>query len=254
LIGLDVDPDALELGRKRLERFGPRVRLVQANFRTIEAAWASTGEPRPGAILMDLGVSSMQLDRPERGFSFQAEGPLDMRMDPRLGESAREWIHSKTQEELESIFREYGEERHARRIAAAIVAARSRHEIRSTRELSELVARAVGAPPPGHRRSRIHPATRVFQGLRIAVNDELAALDEGLQAAVRILEVGGRLAVITFHSLEDRLAKQIFRREEREIRRLAWINKHVLTAGDPEIGRNPRARSAKLRIVEKLKD
>jgi 16S rRNA (cytosine1402-N4)-methyltransferase len=259
LIGMDADPAALEFARARLAKFGGRFDAVQGNFRQMDRAIAGLGLGKLDAIVMDLGVSSRQLEDPRRGFSFRFEGPLDMRMDPAAGVPAAEWINQATEEELTRVIREYGEERHARRIARAIVHERKTDEIRTTQQFSELVARAVGAPAAARGRTgshggKIHPATRTFQAVRIVVNDELGALEEGLAKAVELLSVGGRLAVITFHSLEDRLVKSLFRKEQKVTGRLRWINKHVIRPEIGEIRQNPRSRSAKLRVVEKLKD
>ena len=259
LVGMDADDGALEFARRRLGKFGGRFQAVHGNFRNMDAALAGLGIRRVDAVLMDLGVSSRQLDDPGRGFSFRFDGPLDMRMDPTRGVSAAEWINQETEEELARVIREYGEERHANRIARAIAHERKTHEIRTTQQFSELVARALGVSAaasgrPGATRGKIHPATRTFQAIRIVVNDELGALEEGLAKAVELLSVRGRLAVITFHSLEDRLAKNLFRTEQKTTGRLRWINKHVIRAERDEIRANPRSRSAKLRVVEKVKD
>ena len=257
LIGMDADEAALEFAGARLKKFGARFQAVHGNFRTMDECLAGVDVRCVDAILMDLGVSSRQLDDPDRGFSFRFDGPLDMRMDSATGISAAEWVNQATEEELARIIRDYGEERHAKRIARTIVHERKTNEIRTTQQFSELVARAVGAPAQAHRRSgarggKIHPATRTFQAIRIVVNDELGALEEGLAKAVELLSVGGRLAVITFHSLEDRLVKNLFRREQKSTGRLRWINKHVIRPEYEEIRSNPRSRSAKLRVVERL--
>ena len=259
LIGMDSDPAALEFARARLGRFGGRFQAVHGNFRQMGDGLAGIGVRKVDAIVMDLGVSSRQLDDPTRGFSFRFEGPLDMRMDPATGVSAAEWINHATEEELARVIRDYGEERHAKRIARAIVHERKTNEIRTTQQFSELVARAVGAPAAARRGKgayggKIHPATRTFQAVRIVVNDELGALEEGVAKAVELLSVGGRLAVITFHSLEDRLVKNLLRMEQKSTGRLRWINKHVIRPEIGEIRQNPRSRSAKLRVVEKVKD
>jgi len=198
--------------------------------------------------LLDLGVSSRQFDAPSRGFSFQREGPLDMRMDQRSSRSARDLLLTASVEELIRIFRVYGEERRAGVIARAIVRRREQQPIETTTELAGLVERAVGG-----RRGRIHPATRVFQALRIAVNDELGNLQRGLEAIVRSLRHGGRMAVISFHSLEDRMVKWFFIEQSRcETPRLRVITRKPVMASDEEIHGNPRARSAKLRVAERI--
>lgn len=258
LIGIDQDEAALEHAKQRLKRFGSRFSVLHANFRRMDEALGKIGVLKADAVLMDIGVSSRQLEDPDRGFAFSQEGPLDMRMDRKSGRPAADWINDATEEELEKIIRAYGEERHAGKIAAAIARERKVNEIRTTKQLSELVARTVGFAKTGRRRSpagrKIHPATRTFQAIRILVNDELGALEEGLAKAVNLLPIGGHLAVITFHSLEDRLAKQFFRREARETGRLVWVNKHVIRPERGEMLSNPRSRSAKLRVVEKVKE
>ncbi len=249
LVGLDADEAALEYARRRLEKFGERFCAVHSNFRRMGEALAGLGIRRVDAILMDLGVSSRQLEDAVRGFSFSLAGPLDMRMDRSAGTTAAEWLAQASEAEIEKTLQTYGEERHARKIAAAIIKERKLHEIRTTQHLSELVARTLG-----FKKGKIHPATRTFQAVRIVVNGELDALEEGLPQAVELLQVGGRMAVITFHSLEDRIVKNVFRIEERERKRIEWINKHVIKPERAETLDNPRARSAKLRVVEKVKD
>lgn len=242
LLGIDRDPWALEVARRRLARFGGRCRLVRGNYRHLERILGEQGIGEVDGVLFDLGMSSFQLGDPGRGFSFLREGPLDMRMDPSQPLTAHEIVNRWPEREIARILREYGEERYARRIARAIVRARP---LRTTTELASLVARCY---PPG--RHRIHPATRTFQALRIAVNDELAALREGLLAAIRVLRPGGVVVVISFHSLEDRIVKRTFRQrwiaDEVEI-----LTKKPLTPSPEEVGRNPRARSARLRAARK---
>ena len=243
LVGLDKDPQALELARGRLARFGDRVRLIHTDFRDLRAVLAEAGIRRLDGVLFDLGLSSLQLDSPARGFSFREEAPLDMRMDPSRPLTAGELVNRLPQEELARILWEYGEERYARRIARAIVRARDKAPIESTTELARLVARCY---PPG--RHRIHPATRTFQALRIAVNDELSALEEGLAQALDLLRPGGVVCVIAFHSLEDRIVKRMFR-DRAETGRLEIITKKPLRPSPQEVAKNPRARSAKLRAA-----
>ncbi|MGY4707848.1 16S rRNA (cytosine(1402)-N(4))-methyltransferase RsmH [Candidatus Bipolaricaulota sp. J31] len=242
LIGIDRDPRALELARERLSRFGDRCRLVQGNFRHLKEILAELAAGPVDGVLFDLGMSSAQLEDEERGFSFAREGPLDMRMDPSQPLTAHEIVNRWPEREIARILREYGEERYARRIARAIVRARP---IETTTELAEIVIRCY---PPG--RHRIHPATRTFQALRIAVNDELSALREGLLAAIRALLPGGTVVAISFHSLEDRIVKHTFRQRwiagEVEI-----LTKKPLVPSPEEIRRNPRARSAKLRAARR---
>jgi len=262
LLGLDRDPAALEVARERLRPFGERARLVQASY-TQMAELAAGFAPAAGCdgILLDLGLSSLQLGDPARGFAFQTDGPLDMRFDPQAAPSADEIVNAWPLDELADIIFRYGEEPHSRQIARAIGAARPLH---STRALAQVVA---GARRGGRaeRGERIHPATRTFQALRIAVNGELDALAAVLPVALRLLRPGGRLAVIAFHSLEDRIVKDFFRRQARGDETdptdpypapfepaLALVTRKPLTAGPEELAANPRARSAKLRIAEKL--
>jgi 16S rRNA (cytosine1402-N4)-methyltransferase len=248
LLGLDLDADAIRLASDRLRPFGDRVRLLQASFRDLPDALAAAGFGAPAGvdgILFDLGVSSMQLDRPERGFAFGAEGPLDMRLDPGSGEPAAALVARLPERELADLLYTYGEEPASRRIARAIVRRREVAPFRTTTDLARVVAGAAGSRG-GWR--RIHPATRTFQALRIAVNDELGALESALPAAVAALKPGGRLAVIAFHSLEDRIVKRFIR----ERPDLLPLTRKPVTPGDAEVAENPRSRSAKLRAAEKL--
>ncbi|GAP14284.1 16S rRNA (cytosine(1402)-N(4))-methyltransferase [Longilinea arvoryzae] len=258
LLGLDLDPQALEIASRRLSAFESRVTLRQVSYTTLQRQLADLGWNAVDGIVIDLGVSSMQIDTPERGFSFLADGPLDMRFSPDQPTSAADLINTLPETELADLIYRYGEERASRRIARAIVQARPLH---TTAQLAEVILRASGG-----RRGRIHPATRTFQALRIAVNHELDALEEFLPQAVQSLAPGGRLAVISFHSLEDRIVKQYFRLESRDCicppdqpvctcghkASLVEVNRHPIEATAEEASRNPRARSAKLRIVEKL--
>jgi len=271
LLGLDLDPMALKLATTRLKSFGARVHLVNANFdqlgQVVTQAPFSPDKPFSPihGILADLGVSSMQLDQAERGFSFQHDGPLDMRLSPTITQSAADLINSTSEKALADLIYQYGEERKSRRIARAIVKARP---IYTTQALAEVVSRAVG----GRRGRRIHPATRTFQAIRITVNDELGALERFLPQAIHLLAPGGRLVVISFHSLEDRIVKHFFRREampkvssetdhtrqsphqrpHRSQRQatIKIITKKPIVASASEKSNNPRARSAKLRVVE----
>ncbi|HVZ71771.1 MAG TPA: 16S rRNA (cytosine(1402)-N(4))-methyltransferase RsmH [Polyangia bacterium] len=249
LVGIDRDRDALAEAKATLEPFGDRVTLVHAPFARARAVLEELGVVPVDGFLVDLGVSSPQLDRAERGFSFRGAGPLDMRMDQSGGETLAELLRRVDEGELEHIIREYGEERYARRIAAAIM--RERDALDSTAALAAVVARAM----PAHERHK-NPATRTFQALRIAVNDELGQLASFLDGVTDCLKPGGRLCVIAFHSLEDRIVKQRLRRlagkDGSGPARLRLLNKHVVVAGEEERLRNPRARSAKLRAVEKL--
>jgi 16S rRNA (cytosine1402-N4)-methyltransferase len=242
VIGVDQDPQALDLARDRLAPFSDRVRLFRGNFRDLPALLSPLALPKLDGVLFDLGASSLHFDRPERGFSFQADGPLDMRMDPDGPTTAADLVNHLPEVDLARILWEYGEERHSRRIARAIARARPIH---TTGDLAALVARAVGDKP---RRYRIHPATRTFQALRIAVNDELPALAAGLSAALAHLSPGGVLCAISFHSLEDRIVKH-FLRAEALAGRVEVLTKKPIGASEVEIARNPRARSAKLRAA-----
>ncbi len=241
VVGIDQDPESLAVARERLQSFGERFRPVRANFRRLGEILRGLGLEKVDGILFDLGLSSWHLARPARGFSFQEEGPLDMRMDPENPVTAADLVNGLPEREIAHILREYGEERYAERIAREIV----RHRpIRTTKELASLVARCY---PPG--RHRIHPATRTFQALRIAVNDELCALREALPQAVGALRPGGVLCVIAFHSLEDRIVKR-FLREEARSGKLWLLTKKPVRPRAEEVARNPRARSARLRAAQ----
>ncbi len=259
VLAIDADPAALNVARKRLAPFGDRVRLVHANFAQLATIARNHDFVPVHGILLDLGVSSMQLSSGGRGFSFQSEAPLDMRYDPGGPTTAADLVNNLTQDELADLIYRFGEERRSRAIARAIAAARPLH---TTRELANVVARAVG----GRRRARIHPATRTFQALRIAVNDELGTLSRTLPEAVTVLAPGGRLAVISFHSLEDRIVKDFFRQESKDCicppkqpictcdhrATLRIITRKPVTASSREVAINPRARSAKLRVAERI--
>jgi 16S rRNA (cytosine1402-N4)-methyltransferase len=254
LLLMDRDPDAIADAERELGA-DLRVAIRHASFAGL-ADWEKTAGGLDG-VLFDLGVSSPQLDEPARGFSFQADGPLDMRMDPTRGISAAEWLAGAGEVEIADVLWQLGEERMSRRIARAIVAARGAAPLTTTRQLADLVAKTIG-----HRERHKHPATRTFQALRIHVNEELAQLERGLEAATARLKPGGRLAIISFHSLEDRLVKRFIRGEDApRVRRglpqpepipspLTAVGKAVF-AGDDELARNPRARSAVLRIAER---
>ncbi|MEI7435932.1 MAG: 16S rRNA (cytosine(1402)-N(4))-methyltransferase RsmH [bacterium] len=258
ILVIDRDLDALKRARERLRTYGAVCVFVHGNYGDLSAHAAACGFAALDGVLLDLGVSSDQLDTPERGFSFRADGPLDMRMDASNGPTAADLLNSASEEELAKWFVCYGEEPLARRIARAIVAARKAAALTRTADLASVVARAKGG-----RRGRIDPATQVFQALRIVVNGELDALDRGLEAGLNLLKPGGRLAVISFHSLEDRRVKGCFRRhagrwEALEAGGENWIGEQpavaVLTrkpvmAGETEVADNPRARSAKLRVA-----
>ena len=256
LLGLDRDAEALALARERLGALAARATLVHAAFdRAPEVAEEVAAGPFDG-VLLDVGVSSMQVDRPERGFSFRHDGPLDMRMDPSQGESAADLVASLAEGELADLIYQLGEERHSRRIARAIVERRARSPVRTTGDLADLVRQAVPRPRPPRggprwrRRPPIDPATRTFQALRIAVNDELGQLERALPALRDLLAPGGRLAVISFHSLEDRRVKHTFR-AWKQAGLGAVRTKKPVVADEEESARNPRARSAKLRVFER---
>jgi len=244
LLGLDVDPEAVRRAGLRLARFGDRVRLARASFANLRSAAEAHGVGRARAILLDLGVSSHQLETSGRGFSFQRDEPLDMRLDPERGETAADLVNRRPEVELVRILVEYGEERHARRIARAIV---RRRPLRTT---GDLVAAVRSAVPRAAWPRRLHVATRTFQAVRMAVNDEPAALRAALHAAPALLDVGGRLGVIAFHSGEDRVVKQTFRALESA--GFAELEPSPLGPETDEVRANPRARSARLRVLERL--
>jgi 16S rRNA (cytosine1402-N4)-methyltransferase len=258
LLGLDVDPQALALASKRLIIFGERVIIRKASYVTLGEQLRAVGWVEVQGVLLDLGVSSMQFDSAERGFSFREDAPLDMRFDPDNLVSAADLVNSLSEQELADILYQYGEERRAYQVARAIVRARP---ISTTLELAGIVAKATVSGKHG-----MHPATRTFQALRIAVNHELDALEKVLPQAIEALSPGGRLAVISFHSLEDRIVKQFMRRESRDClcpprqpvctcghkASLQEVTRHPIEPGEHEIHENPRARSARLRVAEKL--
>jgi len=258
LLGLDVDPQALSLAKDKLEPFGERAILIQASYVTLSDQLHCLGRDSVDGIVLDLGVSSIQLDTAQRGFSFQYDAPLDMRFDPGQPVSAADLVNSLPEDALAELIYRYGEEHQARRVARAIVQARPLY---TTQQLSRVVAKVTSGGRTG-----IHPATRTFQALRIAVNNELEALENVLPQAVNVLATGGRLAVIAFHSLEDRIVKGYFRRESRDCicpprqpvctcghkAVLREITRHPLRPSQAEVDENPRARSARLRVAEKL--
>jgi 16S rRNA (cytosine1402-N4)-methyltransferase len=246
LIGFDRDPAAVEAARTALKAFGERVEVVHADYRRLNAVLDERGVGQVNGVLADLGVSSMQLDEPGRGFSFRQDDPLDMRMDTTAGPTAAEALREVDERTLADLIYEFGEERHSRRIARAIVAAREQAPLDTTGRLADIVRRAI--PRKGY--SRIDPATRTFQAIRIWVNRELEGLDGFLGDAARRLAVNGRMAVITFHSLEDRIAKHTLRALQAEGFGLRIRTKRPVVPGEAEIERNPRARSAKLRAAE----
>jgi len=246
-IGLDQDADSLKFAEKRLSPYKRQVLLFQNNFVFMNETVFNAGIFAVDGILMDLGLSSLQLEDPSRGFSFQHEGELDMRMDRRRQLTAKALVNSLNEKELGGLLWEYGEERFAKRIAAAIVHYRKKSPINTTKELAEIVEKSIPRKAWPH---RIHPATRTFQALRIAVNGELDALKEGLHQAVELLNPLGRLLVISYHSLEDRIVKQFFRTLNTSFWRILTKKPVVPEAG--EIQNNPRARSAKLRVLERV--
>ncbi|HXX41445.1 MAG TPA: 16S rRNA (cytosine(1402)-N(4))-methyltransferase RsmH [Chthoniobacterales bacterium] len=260
VLGLDQDPDAIEFAREQFGYCGARVTLRQANFRDAGRILDELGIEKIGGAILDLGVSSRQLENAERGFSMMRNGPLDMRMDPRTRLTAAEIVNQYSEEDLIRLFRELGEEPAARRIASLIVKMRKTEPVRETLQLARAIEKVIG------RHGRRHPATQIFQALRMEVNDELRALETGLRVLIDRLESGARIAVISFHSLEDRIVKNLFRDRSRE-----WIDKPEWPEARPNPDRdlnlitpkpvepseserraNPRARSAKLRVAEKI--
>jgi len=265
LLGLDADGTAIARVQARLgPRFGDRLVLRQANFRELATVAPDAGFALADGCLFDLGLSSFQLADTERGFGFRAGGPLDMRFDPARGVSAAELLATLDADDLTAVFRRYGEEPKASRIARAIVDARRTAPVATAEELATLVERVV--PPNPRAPRRTHPATRTFQALRIAVNEELEALEAGLAAALDLLRPGGRLVVLSYHSLEDRIVKRLFQAEQRgcvcqpevpicvcgRIPRLRLVSRPSMTPSAAEIAANPRARSARLRAVERI--
>jgi 16S rRNA (cytosine1402-N4)-methyltransferase len=248
LLGIDRDGDALEAAAARLRPLGRRVHLVHGNAADWREHVEAAGLGPARAMLLDLGVSSPQLDRPERGFSFRHDGPLDMRMDRSRGPTAADLLARVGETELERILRQYGEERHARRIARHLVDVRRRVPLVTTRALAEAVIAAL--PPAARRPGPDHPARRTFQALRIAVNDELGSLERALRGAAPVLAPGGRLAVVSFHSLEDRIVKRALRAGH-DAGVFTLLTRRPLVAGAAERRENPRARSAKLRVAER---
>ncbi len=263
LIGLDRDEVALAAARERLKPFSDRVTLVHSNFQALSAVLDDLGIAKVDGMLFDLGVSSPQLDDKERGFSYMADAPLDMRMDRSEGLTAYDVVNTYDQESLKRILYTYGEERYAPKIAAAIVKRRAEKPIETTLELAELIRVAM---PPQALREKQHPAKRSFQAIRIAVNDELTAVERMLASAIDRLNPGGRLAVITFHSLEDRLVKSAMQEAAKgcicpkefpvcvcgRTPKVKILTRHPIVADEAELAENPRARSAKLRVAERI--
>lgn len=261
LLGLDADPAAIGRAEQRLARYAPRVRLMHANFRELAGCAAAAGWDKVDGILFDLGFSSYSLEASDRGFSFRRDEPLDMRFDPTRGITAADLLAGSTEADLRALLQRYGEEPGAGRLARAIVRARAAAPLRTSGQLAALVERVLGTT-----HGRIHPATRTFQALRIAVNDELGALEVALGQAVALLATGGRLAVISFHSLEDRIVKHFLRAESgacrcppglpvcvcRATARVALTTRRAVRPTVAEVERNPRARSARLRGAVRL--
>ncbi len=250
ILGLDRDPEALAYAEKNLELYRSLVKTYCGNYSHLESFVHKAGFEKVDGVVFDLGVSSLQLDKPERGFSFAYDGPLDMRMNQMEGPTAADLVKVLPEKELADLFFVWGEERFSRRIARAIVEARKTFPLETTQAL---VAVIKGAVPHAYRKGRIHCATRTFQALRIRVNQELDLLQPALQSAVKLLKEGGRLCVVAFHSLEDRVVKQTFRAlAGKDNPAITILTKRPLTASQPEIEQNPRSRSAKLRVAERL--
>ncbi|HOA70449.1 MAG: 16S rRNA (cytosine(1402)-N(4))-methyltransferase RsmH [Bacillota bacterium] len=248
VLGIDIDDEAVAVAGKRLNPvFGGRFHPSKGDYRELNLHLARVGIPRVSGILIDLGVSSRQLDQAHRGFSYWAEAPLDMRMNPQSTTTAKDIVAYSSEEELERILREYGEERYSRQIAKAIVEHRDKHPIETTTELVQIIQNAI---PSRVRYRRLHPARKTFQALRIAVNDELSRLDAALRRCFSLLEAGGVLMVITYHSLEDRIAKRVFRELEAMGPGLVRTKK-VIRPSEAEVADNPRARSGKLRVIQR---
>lgn len=264
LVGIDLDSQAQELARQRLTPFADRVHLFEGNYADFDLFLAEMGWEKVDGVLLDLGVSSLQLDSAAKGFSFLRDGPLDMRMSKKEGESAFFLVNKASFERLKEIIFEFGEEPLAGRIARAIVEARSKKTIETTLELAEIVSRAY--PAKRRREARNHPATKTFQALRIAVNKELDSLKRFLDKIFSYLAPQGRLAIISFHSLEDRIVKKVFKKEAKDClcppevvicqcghkKQIKILTNKPILAGEEEVRQNPRSRSAKLRVAEKI--
>lgn len=258
LLGMDLDPAALEIASSRLRDYSTRASLIQASYTEMKTRAQVRGWTKVNGILLDLGVSSIQLDNPDKGFSFRSDSPLDMRFNPQSGRTAADLVNHLTESELLHILWDFGEEQNAKRIVHSIIGARP---VTTTMQLASIIEKTVGKSRKG-----IHPATRTFQALRIAVNHELENVSAVLPDAISLLEQGGRLAVITFHSLEDRIIKHYFQQESRNCvcpselpvcqcghhASIRMLKPHFIQPGEEEIRTNPRARSAKLRVVEKI--
>lgn len=247
LLGIELDPAAIAAAERVLAPYAGRYRIARGNYRDVAQICRRAGIDAVDGMLLDIGVSSYQLDTPERGFSFKHTAALDMRLDPDAAVDAAHIVNSYSEADLADVIFQYGEERASRRIARAIVAQRKTRPFSTTTELADLVTAALGG-----KRGKIHPATRTFQALRIAVNGELDSLTTAIPAALDLLAPGGRLVIISFHSLEDRIVKHAFRAActEPGLRRYRLLTKHPVTATDSELATNPRSRSAKLRAIE----
>ncbi len=262
ILAIDRDPEALKRARKRLSAYKERVILVHGNFSEIEDILSTEKLGKMDGFLLDMGVSSAQLDTAERGFSFRQDGPLDMRMNPEDSTTAADLLETLSDSELNTIFRKYGEEKHSKKIIRCIRKAQGEHPIATTFELSKILSSAVGSPRP----SRINPATRSFQALRIAVNRELDHIETALNQSIKLMNDGGRMVAISFHSLEDRIVKDVFRTEEKgcvcppkipmcvcgRAPRLRVLTRRVVKPSSAEVGANPRASSARLRAAERV--
>lgn len=248
LIGLDADKSALDTAEEKLRAFNGSFKLINDNFRNLDRALSKEGIEALNAALFDVGISSYQLEGKDRGFSIKEDSRLDMRMDPRLTVTAYDIVNGYREKELSEIIKKFGEERFSNRIAGFIIEARSKKPIETTHELAGIINRAAGSR---YKKSGIDPATRTFQAIRIAVNDELNALEEGLKKAVNWLDIGARVAVISFHSLEDRIVKNLFKGYA-ALGVLKIITKKPVRPSGAEIGLNARSRSAKLRVAERM--
>jgi len=247
LIGIDRDKEAIEVAREKLKPYEARTTLVYANFSNMKEILSELNIDKVDGIVLDLGVSYLQLSDAKRGFSFQSDGPLDMRMDRTQGKPASKLINTLPRWELEGILRNYGEGRWARRIAKAIVAHREKTPIRTAAHFRNIISSAIVKPT-----RRIHPATKAFQAMRIAVNDELNNVKKGISSGIPSLKRGGRLCIISFHSLEDRIVKESFRQYEKSPSLITTVTKKPVLPSKRELSENPRSRSAKLRVAEKV--
>lgn len=248
VLGIDRDMSSLTKAKKNLYVYSRQCEFAHANFSQLKQVLADHNMQKIDGIVFDLGVSSVQLDDPERGFSIRQDGPLDMRMDQSATQSAADLVNQLTQPELAKILREWGDERYAQRVASAIITERAKSPIRTTQELARTVLKAM---PKGRKWQKIHPATRTFQAIRIAVNQELEILAKTFHSAVEALKPGGRICVIAFHSLEDRIVKLTFKEMKKE-NKIEILTKKPLKPGEEEIASNPRARSGLLRVAERM--